>query len=69
MPLPDAPTIASSGRALKPADELVDETLAAEEELFVRRLERGEPLERADVAERVGWSARRRSRVGMSDGS
>ena len=68
MPLPDAPDDREQRRVLKPADELVDETLAAEEELLVRRLERGEPLERADVAERVGRSAAP-SRVSISDGS
>ena len=53
MPLPDGPTTASSGASGEPGDELVDEPLAAEEELGVRRLERREPLERADVAQRA----------------
>jgi hypothetical protein len=39
-------------RISEPGDELVDQTLPAEEELRVSALERGEPLERTDVAER-----------------
>ena len=60
LPLPDAPDDREQRRVLEPADELVDEALAAEEELLVRRLERGESLERADVAERVRPQRRRR---------
>ena len=52
------------------ADELVDEPLAAEEELGVRRLERREPLERADVAQ-LAVRSRARSPLerGFSAGS
>ena len=62
LPLPDGPTSASSGASASRADELVDEPLAAEEELRVRRLERREALERTDVAKRLAARSRARRR-------
>ena len=57
LPLPDGPTMPEQRGAGEPRDHLGDEALAAEEDVGVVDLERGEALERAGDGVRAGRRA------------